>query len=167
MIFIGVVSDNKKFEVVKKLIYKNKNKNEITLININNKSIDNLKNIKFKIVVFLDIPGRFKENDESIEEVCKGTNFLIVNSDIEFPKDSLKNIKANIITFGFNHLATVTFSSVTNESLLISVQRNFPDISGFLVDVGEYSFSIDKADRNYIYEALVCYIIMALIAENQ
>ena len=167
MIIVGVVSDSRKFEIVKKLIYQNKNKNEITLININNKSIDNLKSIKFRIVVVLDIPSQFKENSESLEEICKDASFLLINSDVEFQKDVLKNIRSNIITFGFNHLATVTFSSVTNENLLISVQRNFTNINGVLVDVGEYNFSINKADRNYIYEVIVCYIIMALIAENQ
>lgn len=167
MIFIGVVSDNKKFEILRKIIYKNKNKSEVSLININIKSIDNLKKIKFEIIVLLDLPNQLEDNIDSLEEVCKDSNFLIVNSDIELKKDILKNVQTNIITFGMNHLATVTFSSVTDESLMISVQRNYPSINGNLIDVGEYNLSIQKTERNNLHELLVCYIIMSLIDVNQ
>lgn len=167
MIFIGVVSDNKKFEILRKIIYKNKNKSEVSLININIKSIDNLKKIKFEIIVLLDLPNQLEDNIDSLEEVCKDSNFLIVNSDIELKKDILKNVQTNIITFGMNHLATVTFSSVTDESLMISVQRNYPSINGDLIDVGEYNLSIQKTERNNLHELLVCYIIMSLIDVNQ
>ena len=167
MIFVGVVSDNKKFEILRKIIYKNKNKSEVSLININYKSIDNLKKIKFEIRVLLDLPNQLEDNIDSLEEVCKDSNFLIVNSDIEFKKDALKNVQTNIITFGMNHLSSVTFSSVTDESLMISVQRNYPSINGDLIDVGEYSLSIQKIERNYLHELLACYIIMSLIDVNQ
>ena len=167
MIFIGVVSDNKKFEILRKIIYKNKNKSEVSLININIKSIDNLKKIKFEIIVLLDLPNQLEDNIDSLEEVCKDSNFLIVNSDIELKKNILKNVQTNIITFGMNHLATVTFSSVTDESLMISVQRNYPSINGDLIDVGEYNLSIQKTERNNLHELLVCYIIMSLIDVNQ
>ncbi len=167
MIFIGVVSDNKKFEILRKIIYKNKNKSEVSLININIKSINNLKKIKFEIIVLLDLPNQLEDNIDSLEEVCKDSNFLIVNSDIELKKNILKNVQTNIITFGMNHLATVTFSSVTDESLMISVQRNYPSINGDLIDVGEYNLSIQKTERNNLHELLVCYIIMSLIDVNQ
>lgn len=167
MIFIGVVSDNKKFENLRKIIYKNKNKSEVSLININIKSINNLKKIKFEIIVLLDLPNQLEDNIDSLEEVCKDSNFLIVNSDIELKKNILKNVQTNIITFGMNHLATVTFSSVTDESLMISVQRNYPSINGDLIDVGEYNLSIQKTERNNLHELLVCYIIMSLIDVNQ
>ena len=136
-----------------------KNKSEITLIHISNNSIGNLKNIKFEIIVLLDLPSQFEKNIEIFEKLCEESNFLLVNSDIEFQKDMLKNVQANIITFGMNHLATVTFSSVTDDSLLISVQRKFPNTSGELIGVGEYAVSIEKIERNNIYEVLVCYIL--------
>ncbi|MBO4293178.1 MAG: hypothetical protein J5881_02170 [Clostridia bacterium] len=167
MIFAGVVSDNKKFEIVKKIIYKNKNKSEIALIHINNKSIENLKNIKFEIIVLLDLSSPLEKYVGRLEELCKDSNYLLINSDIEFQNDVLKNVQANIITFGLNHLATVTFSSVTDENLLISVQRNFPNINGDLIDVGEYAVSIKKAERNNIYEVMIGQIIMDIIAEKQ
>ena len=47
MILVGVVSDNKSFKTVKNNI----RSQEINLIQINNNSIDNIKNIKFEIIV--------------------------------------------------------------------------------------------------------------------
>ena len=47
MSFIGVFLDNKKFQILQK----NMNKIDKTLININKKSIENVKNVKFDIIV--------------------------------------------------------------------------------------------------------------------
>ena len=84
---------------------------------------------------------------------------MIINSDLECEDNFLNEIRSNIITYGLNHLSTVTISSVTDESILISVQRNYNDYNGNTVDVGEYNVPIVKNNRNYIYEILVYFII--------
>ena len=159
MSFIGVVCEGKKFDVVKNLLQKNTNKNEYTLININSKSINNLKNVKFETIVFLEILNNIDFKTAEFKEIFNGIKYLVINSDIDFKENILPNIETNIITFGLNHLATVTFSSVTDENILISVQRNFSNLKGNTIDVGEYSIPIEKLYRNYIYEVLACFII--------
>ena len=47
MTFVGIISDNKSFQVLKENI----GAQDYNLIQINNKSIDNIKNIKFEIIV--------------------------------------------------------------------------------------------------------------------
>jgi len=159
MIFVGIVSNNKKFENIKKIIYKNMNKNEINLININSNSIDNLKNIKFEIIVLLELSKQIEDENEKINSLCKQTKYLLVDSDKKFKENIFKEIKSNIITFGGNHYSTVTFSSVTDESILISVQRNFTNLNGNITEVGEYYISIEKYNRTSIYEILIDFII--------
>lgn len=158
MHFIGVISNSKRFDILRKMI-NNKNKNEYTLININNKSIENYKNIKFEIIILLELPKQFSENKNKFEKICNDAKIFLINSDIQFEEDFLKEIRANIITFGGNHLSTVTFSSVTDESILISVQRSFSNLKGKIIDVGEYSIFIKKIYRNFLNEVLASFII--------
>ena len=47
MTFVGIISDNKSFQVLKENI----GTQDINLIQINNKSIDNIKNIKFEMII--------------------------------------------------------------------------------------------------------------------
>ena len=159
MSFIGVVCEGKKFDIIKKLLQKSMNKNEYTLINLNRKSISNLKNVRFDVIVFLENLKYFEFESKNFHEIYKGVKYLVVNSDIEFQNNVVPNIEVNIITFGLNHLATVTISSVTDENILISIQRSFINSKGNTIDVGEYNNSIEKIYRSYMYEVLACFII--------
>ena len=51
MSFIGVVSDSKCFDIIKEKIKENDKENQFNLIHINSKSIDNIKNIRFEVLV--------------------------------------------------------------------------------------------------------------------
>ena len=125
MIFIGVISDRQRFEILKKNIRKKESKNEITLININKKSIENFKNVRFDAIAIIDSIEKIEDKMNNLEEICKNLKYLIINSDIEIKSNQLADIKSNIITYGGNHKSTVTFSSITDETVLISVQRDF------------------------------------------
>ena len=162
MAFIGVISEHQKFDIIKKNIQKNVNKNEITLININNKNIENLKNIKFDTIVLLDSIEKFKNQNSNLQLICNDIRYLIINSDIKIMLDVLADIKANILTFGLNHKSTITFSSITDENILISVQRSFMNKNEKLVEVGEYNLKINKEERTNLYEILVSFIIKQL-----
>lgn len=162
MYFIGVVSENKKFDTIKNIIKKCMNKSDITLININKKSIGNIKNVKFETVVICEPLEKLENEIEYLKDICKDAKYLILNSDIEQKVDILNNHKLNIITYGLNHLSTVTFSSITDEMMLISVQRNFQSITGKTIEVGEYNFKISKENRTNMHEILVAFIILNL-----
>ena len=162
MAFIGVISDRKKFQNIEKIL-KIKNKKEYTLININRKSISNLKNIKFDIIIFLDLLGNFKFNSEDLHLICKDIKYLVINSDLDYKEQLLENVNANIITFGLNHLSTVTYSSVTDEKLWISIQRSFKDIQGNTIEVGEYCININKEFRTFLYEIMAIFICNQLM----
>lgn len=158
MTFIGIICEHSKFDFLEKSVQKNMNKSDIKLININKKSIINLKNVKFDIIVIMK---EIKDLDDSmkINELCKKIKYLIINSDIEMI--GLSNIESNIITFGLNHRATVTFSSITDETKLVSVQRNFLNNNGKLIEVGEYE--INTNNREDLHEMLVEFIIKKIL----
>lgn len=157
MFFVAIISDYKEFELLSKKICNNKNK--ITLININKESIVNLKNVKFDTIVIMDSIEDLEEKEIYLEEMCKDIKYLIINSDITIKTKNLSNIKSDIITLGSNNNATVTFSSIKDENLLISVQRGFKNKNDELIEIGEYVYEINMNDREHIYEILVEFII--------
>ena len=144
MSFIGVFLDNKKFQILQK----NMNKIDKTLINIKKKSIENVKNVE-----------NFKEEINYVKNFCMKAKYLVINSDIEINCSILKEIKTNIITYGLNHKSTVTLSSITDESVLIFVQREFENMENKAIEVGEYNIKIQKENRTNIHEIMLAFIL--------
>lgn len=162
MFFIGVISSKRKFDTISDLLKEKINKNEATLIRINMKSIKNLKSVRFDILV-IDSLEKMEERIISINSICKNLKYLIINSDIELRNKLILNVETNIVTCGLNHKASITFSSVTDEKLLISVQRSFCGINNKLIDVGEYIEKISIEQRTCLNEILLVFAIAKLI----
>lgn len=159
---VGVIATNQKFEILKSILSKNSNKKQITLISINSKSIENLKTIKFDVIVLMDFLNKLKEKIIDLEKICEHIKYLVIDSDIEQKYDGWVNIKSNIITCGLNQKSTATYSSITDENLLISVQRGFNDFEGNLFEVGEYDTKIIPGLRDYLNEILIGFILLRL-----
>ena len=155
MSFIGVFLDNKKFQILQK----NMNKIDKTLINIKKKSIENVKNVKFDIIVISENLENFKEEINYVKNFCMKAKYLVINSDIEINCSILKEIKTNIITYGLNHKSTVTLSSITDESVLIFAQREFKNMENKAIEVGEYNIKIQKENRTNIHEIMLAFIL--------
>ena len=156
MILVGVVSDNKSFQRVKDNI----SSQNIKLIQINNKSIDNIKNIRFEIIVINKEIEKLKGKIKVIESICSKSKYLIINTDInsELMCFEGKN-KPNIITFGLNHRATVTVSSITENSVLVCLQRNIKDKNNRLIEIGEKQIKINKENKIKTYDIFIVYLI--------
>lgn len=162
MAFIGIVAEKQKYDFIRKNLLKDMNKNDITLININKNSINNLQRVKFDAIVILNFLDKVIVETQAINNICNNVKYFIINSDLEVINNPFSNITTNVITFGLNQKATVTFSSITDENMLISVQREFKTIQNKKVEQGEYSYKINKIDRTNIYEILIEFIIKTL-----
>lgn len=95
MTFIGIISDNKSFERIKE----NVKTQDIEFIHINNRSIDNIKNITFEIIIINKQLKGFKEKINVIERLCLKSKYLIINTDIKVELNLEGESKVNIITF--------------------------------------------------------------------
>ena len=124
MTFIGIISDNKSFDEIKENIPLENMK----LIHINNKSIDNIKNITFETIIINKKLNNLEEKINIIENICNKSKYLIINTDIKLDLNLDNNKKINIITYGLNQKATVTISSITDNSILIDLQRNINNL---------------------------------------
>lgn len=155
MTFVGIISDNKSFQILKENI----DTQDYNLIQINNKSIENIKNIKFEIIIINKELKSLEEKKLIIDFLCTNSKYILLNTDLNKELNFSQKCKEKIITFGLNHKATVTISSITESSILVYLQRNVKDKKDKLIEVGEKQVKINKDNKIKVYEILIIYII--------
>lgn len=153
MFFIGIVSEEKNEKHIKDIL-KQKIENE-NVVFINEKNIENIKNIKFKIIVL----NKGIDN-KNIKNILLNAEYLILNSDINAKIDLIENLDLKVITYGFNSKSTVTASSVTEEEMLICVQRNIINIKGKKIEPQEINIEKDIMLDNYDNMYIMCLAII-------
>ena len=159
MIFIGIVTDIKSENYIKKIQNNNSVLKKYHIIFIRENSIDNIKNIKFETIIV----NREFEDKDSLNKLIAKSEYVIVNEDIGTIIDLLKDIKSNIITYGFNSKSTITMSSVTDDSIQVSVQRN---IIRKKSEVEQQEISLKKKKKSDVYDIMLL-ISLLLIHNNE
>lgn len=119
MPFIGIISEENTENCIDRKITEKLGMQESSVLFIKEKSIENIKNIKFETVI---ITREFKKV-ELLKKILQNCTYVIINSDIQNNLSLLENINATIVTYGFNSKATITASSVNEEEIMICVQR--------------------------------------------
>lgn len=159
MIFIGIVTDIKSENYIKKIQNNNSVLKKYHIIFIRENSIDNIKNIKFETIIV----NREFEDKDSLNKLIAKSEYVIVNEDIGTIIDLLKDIKSNIITYGFNSKSTITMSSVTDDSIQVSVQRN---IISKKSEVEQQEISLNKEAKSDVYDIMLLMSLL-LIHNNE
>ncbi len=159
MIFIGIVTDIKSENYIKKIQNNNSVLKKYHIIFIRENSIDNIKNIKFETIIV----NREFEDKDSLNKLIAKSEYVIVNEDIGTIIDLLKDIKSNIITYGFNSKSTITMSSVTDDSIQVSVQRN---IISKKSEIEQQEISLNKEAKSDVYDIMLL-ISLLLIHNNE
>lgn len=162
MSFIGVVSDNKCFEIIKDKIKENDKEKKFNLIHINSKSIQNIKNIKFEVIIINSEIEKLNNYSLNLEKLCSNCRYLIINTDINKESDFTKNEKAEIITYGLNNKSTVTISSISESDILIYLQRNIKGINNEIIEVEEKRIKIKEKSKCKTYDVMILYIIFII-----
>lgn len=159
MSLIGIVSDHDNYSFIKNEIKKDNYGNNIQLININNESIQNMKNIRFETIVILE---ELKNKNDFIENILNSSKNLIINTDNNSSNIKIKNTTIQIITYGMNQKATVTASSIKEENILICLQRNIQNIQGKTIEIQENCRKLKENSYNKIYDLLIIYTLEQL-----
>lgn len=139
MFFIGIITNQKNELYVKKKL---ENKN---ILFINDKNITNMKNIKFDTIV---IDNKLK-NKQDLRKILSSTNHLILNADIEFDLELIENLSLTIITYGFNNKSTFTVSSITENGIIICLQRIIFRPNGEGIEPEEYQLEYVENIEKY------------------
>lgn len=164
MSFIGVIAESKDFKFIKNKVLEKFKENiyNIEIININNNSIENIKNVRFETIVICCTLDKFKERQENIKNILSNAKYLIINSDIEIDRGLLENLRFDIITYGLNQKSTITASSISEDNVIICLQRNIKNINSKIIEANEFNIKLNKNNNETIYNILACFTILLL-----
>lgn len=155
MFFIGIISEEKNEKYIKEMLKHNINNSNV--IFINEKNIDNIKNVKFKIIVL-----NKELINKNLEGILLNAEYLILNSDINVKL--VENLNLKVITYGFNSKATVTASSITEEEMLVCIQRNIVDMYNNKFEPQE--INIERNELLDIYDNMYIMCIKILYGKH-
>ena len=159
MIFIGIVTDSKSEVNISELLKNNNSLNENSVIFIKEKNIDNIKNVHFDTVI---INREFEKMDE-LNKLLKNAKNIVINMDANINWKELNIISANIITYGFNSKSSITISSVTDDDVLICVQRNINSNYG---EIELQEIKIENNNSYSIYDLIAVLILFLIYLPN-
>ena len=98
------------------------------------------------------------------EELINRVNYLIINADIRIEilsKISI-NIPIKLITYGFNPKSTITISSIKEEKIIVSIQRELISANNKKIEIQEKEIDISQKKDKKVYTNLVVFIIKQL-----
>lgn len=148
MTFIGIITDQKSENDINKLLENNNFFTQNKVIFIKEKNIDNIKNVHFDTVV---INRRFEKSDE-LNKLLENTKNVIINMDTNIDNKELNIVNSNLITYGFNSKSSITISSVTDDDVLIYLQRNIYNNYG---EIEVQEIKIENNPNYSIYDLIV------------
>ena len=166
MPFIGIVAKENDSNFIKNAILKNAKFNRFEVVNINLKSIENIKNIKFDSLIINENIENFLKNSKYLESIINKAFYIIINSDIENNLNLFKETGANVITYGLNSKSSLTVSSIKEENILLCIQRCIEGINKELIEEQEINIKLKKNNVNKVYNVLAIFAILKIYGEN-
>ncbi len=160
MSLIGIIGKKKSIQLIKN----ETNNIESKIIQLNKESIKNLKNIKFNEIIFMEDIEIDQQEYKYFEELINRVNYLIINADIRIEilsKISI-NIPIKLITYGFNPKSTITISSIKEEKIIVSIQRELISANNKKIEIQEKEIDISQKKDKKVYTNLVVFIIKQL-----
>ena len=157
IIFIGVIADKKEENDLEKML-----KMQIesiglksTIIRINKKSIENIKNIRIELVIMNK--NIEEESMQELEKILRTAKYFIVNSDV-IQMEKIPRTNSTVITYGFGNKCTVTASSTEEENVMVCLQRNICGIKNTRIEPQEIKMKKGLNTGNYYLEMAVATI---------
>lgn len=153
MSIIGIIASERQTNEIKKEIEKENLKVEVVCINC--KSIENVKNIKFEILIIQDSLEKLKEKQEYVRKIVKNAEYVLLNTDLSINEDVFKDINVKILTYGLRQKATIIASSIEENQVIISIQRAFRNLEGKIIEQQEIPVEIIKNSTKNLYNSLI------------
>ena len=158
MPLIGIIAKKNDVEEIKREL----KKDNIEIFKITKESIKNIRNIKFEEIIIMKNINFEKEEYKLISEIISKAQYLILNEDIDIDISSKINIQnpIKLVTFGFNSKSTITISSVTDENIVVCIQRDIEKVNKKMIECQEKQIQVKTIKK--IYNNLVIFIIKEL-----
>lgn len=159
MVFVGIITDIESENNIKQLLNNNNIFSDNNVIFINEKNIDNIKNVHFDTVI---INKEFEKYDE-LNKLLNNAKNVVINMDINIECQKLNIVNSNLITYGFNSKSSITISSVTDDDVLICVQRNIYNNYG---EIELQEIKLENNEKYSIYDLIVILILFLIYLPN-
>ncbi len=152
MSIIGIIASSSQAKQIKREISEIVN---AEIIWINSKSVENIKNIKFEIIIIQSLSEQIKENKLALKTILKNSRYLLLNTDLNFDPVIFEVTKSKIITYGLKQKATITVSSVEEKQAMVSIQRGFENLQGKIIERQEIPIKLQENASKKIYNSLI------------
>lgn len=164
MSFIGIITESKKEIELKQILkkYFESVGHRHTIMTINDKNIDNIKNVKFDAII---LDSNILDEHANIEKFIINAKVVVVNTDSEDNLNCVKNLKLRLISYGLNPKATVTISSIDEEKILVTLQRAIKTLSENIIEPQEIEISL-KGTHNNPYISMILVIFSIIFDKN-
>ena len=164
MPFIGIFAKENDNNFIKNEINKSAISNKYDVVNINLKSLENLKNVKFDVLIIKENIIELLKLSNNIDNIMNNANYIIINTDIN--KDFIAEEKDNIITYGFNTNSDISISSIKDEKIMICVQRKIKGIKEQIIEEQEVVIKVRKHNLNKLYNIMAIFTVLCLYGER-
>ena len=163
MPFIGIFAKENDNNFIKNEINRNSKTNKFEIININSKSLENLKNIKFDIFVIKENISELFNKSNYIKNIINNSNYIILNTDLN--NEGLITRSEEIITYGFNANSDISISSIKDENIMICVQNKIKSMNEKIIEEQEVIIKVKKHNINKLYNIMVVFTVLSIYGE--
>ena len=164
MPFVGIIAKESESNFIKNEVLKNSSL-KFEFVNINRKSVQNVKNIRFETIIINNEISDFLNVSKYLEELIINAKYIIVNSDIIKNINILKQYNSNIITYGLNQKAMITISSIKNENILIFIQNKLKYINNDEIEEQEVNVKINKNSLKKVSNSMAIFTILLIYGD--
>lgn len=166
MPFIGVIAKENDCNYIRNEIIKLSKKMKYEIIIINKKSISNIRNIMFDIIVINENIKEIIKESKYIEDLINKAKFILMNTDIQNNLSFKRQSCIKVITYGMNSKSTVTVSSIKDNNIMMCIQRKIVTINKQTIDEQDININVNKYSVNKIYNILIINTILLIYGEK-
>lgn len=165
MPFIAAISKENDCNFIRNSLIKNSKKNKFEVINVNEKNIENIKNVRFDIVVIDEDIKEFLSKSNYLDNIINSSKYVLVNTDNIYQVDFVKNQNIKVITYGLNNSADFTISSISDYVIMVCLQGSIEKINKDLIEQQEFSISMKKNNLKKVHNMLPIFIILCIYGD--
>ena len=159
MAFVGIIANDRDFKNIRKTFSKKDISKSVSLIEINENNIENLRNISFETLIFCRQLECDNLDLSYLDKICKNLSYLVINSDFNLHIPFSINESCSVITFGLDQKATITISSISENGFVLSLQKNIMKSNKEIYEMEEKCIKTKSTTNYQLYKCLVEYII--------
>ena len=126
-----------------------------TITKMNQDNLSNFKNVKFDVLII-----NYKIDNEKcfkyLNILLNSAKIIILNIDYKENIKIVENVKAQVITYGFNKKSTVTITSCEENNIILELQREIISLNNFKLKTMEIKKSYETGRNGVHFYTSIC-----------